>query len=201
MRIVAFSDTEDKHEQLSVPDGDVLVFAGDMSRYGSQKSIENFNEWLGSLPHHDKIVVCGNHDTLFERNPSLGRSLMTNCHYLQDEGIEVGGLKFWGTPWQPWFHNFAFNLPRGEKLAEKWSLIPEDTEILITHTPPFGFGDNTWDGRKGCEDLRKRIAHLSNLKLHFFGHIHEEYGIFNDGRVVFCNVSWCPDRSPIVIDI
>ena len=201
MRIVAFSDTEGSHRQLEVPDGDILVFAGDMSRQGSTRSIADFNSWLGRLSHPEKVVVAGNHDTLFERNPGVGRLLLSGCRYLQDEAAEIAGLKFWGSPWQPWFHDWAFNLPRGEKLAEKWAMIPEDTEILVTHGPPFGIKDDTGQGRAGCEDLRKRVAQLPKLKLHIFGHIHESPGVFREGGVVFANVSWRPGRQVTEITV
>lgn len=201
MRIVAFSDTEGQHGGLAVPDGDILVFAGDMSMHGSSRAIGAFNGWLGTLPHRDKIVICGNHDMLFERNLGVGRLLMSNCRYLQDEAAEIGGMKFWGSPWQPWFHDWAFNLPRGERLAEKWALIPDDTEILVTHSPPYGIGDDTGSGHAGCEDLRRRVEQLKNLKLHIFGHIHESPGIFKDGGVVFANVSWRPGRLATELEI
>lgn len=98
MRIVAFSDTEGRHGSLSVPDGDVVVCAGDLSQYGSSKAVSEFAKWFGALPHPEKIVVCGNHDMIFERNPGAARLLMVGCRYLQDEAAEVGGLKFWGEP-------------------------------------------------------------------------------------------------------
>lgn len=201
MRIVAFSDTEGKHDQLTVPDGDVLIFAGDMSHHGSSLAIEAFDRWLGLLSHKDKLVIAGNHDTLFERNPGIGRLLMRNCRYLQDEAAEIGGLKFWGSPHTPVFYNWAFNLPRGAKLAEKWAAIPEDTEVLITHGPPFGILDDTGQMRVGCEDLRKRVSQLPKLKAHIFGHIHESPGVFRDGDVVYANVSWQPGRQATVIDL
>jgi Icc-related predicted phosphoesterase len=201
MRIVAFSDTEGKHGQLEVPDGDVLVFAGDMSHHGSSVAIEEFDRWLGTLPHPNKLVIAGNHDTLFERNPGIGRLLMKNCRYLQDEVAEVDGVKFWGSPWQPWFFNWSFNLPRGDKLAEKWAMIPEDAEVLITHGPPFGIGDNTGQMQVGCEALRERVMKLPKLKTHIFGHVHESPGLFKQEGILFANVSWQPGRQAAVIDL
>jgi len=108
MRIVVFSDTEGKHDQVVVPDGDVLIFAGDMSRTGSAVAIEVFDRWLGTLPHATKLAIVDNHDTLPERNPGVGRLLLKNCHYLQDEAIEVGVLKFWGSPYSPPFFQLGF---------------------------------------------------------------------------------------------
>lgn len=198
---MAFSDTEGSHRQVEVPNGDILIFAGDISRQGSSRAIADFNAWLALLPHPEKVVIAGNHDTLFERNPGVGRLLLTGCRYLQDEAAEISGLKFWGSPHTPEFYNWAFNLPRGAKLAEKWAMIPKDTEVLVTHGPPFGVGDRTADGPVGCDDLRKRVEQLPKLKLHVFGHIHEEPGIFKRDGVVFANVSWRPGRAVTEIEI
>lgn len=201
MRIVAISDIENRHWGIELPQGDALVCAGDISGNGKTQEITDFNKWLGSQPHQNKIVVAGNHDRLFEKSQGVARLLMTNCHYLQDESIEIDGLKFWGTPWQPIFGYWSFNLPRGEKLAEKWAMIPDDTDVLITHGPPFGIGDfNGWE-HVGCEDLRRRVEQLPNLKLHIFGHIHESPGIFRQDGVVFVNASWRPMREIVVIDL
>jgi Icc-related predicted phosphoesterase len=108
---------------------------------GEKDCIKDFDDWLGTLPHKHKIVICGNHDLCFEDNPKEARKLMKNAHYLEDETIEIEGLKFYGSPWQPEFHNWAFNLNRGEEIKKKWDLIPNDTDVLITHGPPYGILD------------------------------------------------------------
>src|SRR6185369_13852794 len=100
-----------------------------------------FDAWLGTLPHREKVVIAGNHDFLFEQRPAEARALITNAVYLEDEAYEAGGLKIWGSPWQPWFFDWAFNLRRGEALARKWALIPPGTDLLVTHGPPMGIGD------------------------------------------------------------
>ncbi len=128
----------------------------------SVPEIEEFNQWFSSLPHKHKIFVAGNHDWLFETNNSYARSLLNkNIIYLQDSSIEIEGLKIYGSPWQPRFFDWAFNLMRGAELAEKWKMIPDDTDIFITHGPPNGildavpreyFVENT-----GCEELIKKV--------------------------------------------
>ena len=107
-------------------------------------------------------------------NPSEVKKELTNCTYLQDSWTEVYGLKIYGTPWQPMFCGWAFNLERGEKLLQKWDLIPDDTDILITHTPPVGYGDLCATGvRAGCVDLLTTVQKRVKPKYNIYGHIHE----------------------------
>lgn len=95
------------------------------------------------------------------------------------------------TPWQPEFCNWAFNLPRGEKLLEKWRLIPSDTDVLITHTPPFGRGDKVGYLNVGCEELAREVTERIQPQFHVFGHVHEGYGKSSDGTTVYMNASAC----------
>ena len=107
-------------------------------------------------------------------NPSQVRKELTNCTYLQDSSTEIYGLKIYGTPWQPKFCGWAFNLERGQELCEKWDKIPEDTDVLITHTPPVGYGDLCSTGiRAGCVDLLMSVQQRVKPKYHIYGHIHE----------------------------
>src|SRR6187200_3451602 len=107
MRIVAISDTHSKHEQIVVPAGDVLVHAGDITLYGKLDELHAFNHWLGRLPHRHKIVIAGNHDKILQERSDLARSILKNAIYLQDEAITIEGIKFYGSPWQPWHHDMA----------------------------------------------------------------------------------------------
>lgn len=95
------------------------------------------------------------------------------------------------TPWQPEFCNWAFNLPRGEKLLEKWRLVPSDTDVLITHTPPFGRGDKVGYLNVGCEELTREVTERIQPQFHVFGHVHEGYGKSSDGTTVYMNASAC----------
>ena len=141
MRIVCLSDTHNLHSAFAVPEGDVLVHAGDATLRGTREEVVAFDAWLGTLPHRHKVLVAGNHDWLFEREPDRARGMITNATYLQDEGVTIDGLAFWGSPWQPWFLSWAFNLQRGAPLREKWDRIPAATDVLITHGPPHGILD------------------------------------------------------------
>ena len=191
MELVCLSDTHGLHWQVSVPEGDVLIHAGDLTRYGHLEEVADFNTWLGKLPHRHKIVVAGNHDWCFERHPIAARALLTNAHYLLDEGVLIDNCRFYGSPWQPWFNDWAFNLKRSADLRAKWQAIPDDTDVLITHGPPYGHGDCLHTGAfVGCNDLLNRVE-LLKPALHIFGHIHEGHGITSNRHTQFVNASIC----------
>jgi Icc-related predicted phosphoesterase len=194
MRIVCISDTHNLHNQLEVPDGDILIHAGDISAIGEREDIINFNLWLGQLPHKYKIVIAGNHDFYFENEPIEAKELLSNAIYLNDSGVEIEGLKratfrIWGSPISPEFHDWAFNRKRGQEIRNHWEKIPENTDILITHCPPFGILDKTNDGKnEGCKDLLEIVSQIKP-RLHIFGHIHEAYGQTKNGETFFINAS------------
>lgn len=209
-KIVCLSDTHNRHEQIEVPGSDILIHAGDATIRGTIDEIILFNEWFAAFPHRHKIFVAGNHDWLFETSNRLARTLLdASIHYLQDCSVEIENLKIYGSPWQPRFFDWAFNLSRGAQLAEKWKLISEETDVLITHGPPFGILDAVrqryYVENTGCEDLRKRVETIKP-KLHVFGHIHCGYGRAESFGVRFVNASNCdesyaPVNPPIVIDL
>ncbi len=204
MRVVAVADTHTFQNDLGViPDGDVFVHAGDLCRGGRLNELAPVAEWLRALPHRHKVVVAGNHDWCFIRDPDAARELLGDgVDYLQDSGAVLDGVRFWGSPWQPAFHNWAFNLPRGQPLAAKWALIPEGTDVLITHGPPYGIGD--WCGepvRQGCKDLLAAVLRVKPL-LHLFGHIHQDGGFWYRDGVSFANVTaWECERGVSVFDL
>ncbi len=206
LRIVCLSDTHTRHWDVNVPHGDILIHAGDFTKRGSLRDLRDFNAFLGELPHRHKIVVAGNHDFCFEDAPADARPLLTNAVYLQDEAVCLAGLKFFGSPWQPWFFDWAFNLPRGAALREKWDRIPHDIDVLITHTPPSGILDRTATGAEvGCADLREAVRGI-RPRLHVFGHIHEAAGVTRRDGTTFVNACVCtlayePDNPVIVVEI
>lgn len=190
MKIICISDTHNLHKDLKIPDGDILIHAGDMTCVGGIDEIKEFNEWLGTLPHRHKIVIAGNHDLYFESAPFLANSLVTNAIYLNDSGIEIEGLKIWGSPISPNFQDWAFNRERGESIRKHWEMIPEDTDILITHCPPFGILDfNDKEKHEGCQDLLEIIQQKIKPRLHIFGHLHDAHGQTKIGETIFVNAS------------
>lgn len=214
MKIVCISDTHCLHSGLELPEGDVLVHAGDMLNSGLYvHEIEQYVNWLNKQTHkfYKIIQIAGNHDFLFEKNSKKWRTFLTeevhNLVYLEDEEYVFDGIKFYGSPYQPEFFNWAFNKKRGKELEEVWKKIPDDVNVLVTHSPPYGVLDKTRRNNEnvGCKDLSNRIEDLLQLKLHVFGHIHESYGVEHKNDVVHVNASSCTDKyvcsnKPIVIN-
>ena len=190
MRIVCISDTHGKHNKLVLPEGDMILHAGDFSSKGRPKEVRAFFRWFSDLPYRHKIVIAGNHDFLAENEPEYFRSLIPdNCHYLEDSGVTVEGIRIWGSPITPWFFDWAFNRKRGAEIRPYWEKIPEQTDILLTHGPPMGILDRTARGMQvGCEDLKAILPHI-NPAVHLFGHIHEAYGTQSVGGTLFVNAS------------
>src|SRR3990167_1307200 len=176
MKLVIISDTH--CQQIPVPDGDVLIHCGDHTYQGRHAETVHALGWLSDLPHKYKLIIAGNHELGWE-NPTKRRFLFKNyprLTYLHETGIEIEGIKFWGSPYQPYFMNWAFNRERGSQLQAHWAKIPDDTDVLITHGPPYGLGDtNGRDPRFGDEDLLKRVLEVKPT-IHCYGHAHHGYG-------------------------
>ena len=232
MIITFISDTHTKHGQLitvddirnsqqliDLPGGDLLIHAGDFMSSGySKHEAEDFLYWFNTIKGYDKkIFIAGNHDRIMQNDPDWATDILkeyTTINYLQDEeyGLyditEDRSINIYGSPWQPEFYQWAFNLPRnGEELKSKWDAIPENTDILITHGPAFGFLDDV-EGRRGihlgCELLINRIKEVKP-KIHVCGHIHSGYGHYFDGHTHFFNASILNERYnytnlPVTID-
>lgn len=146
MRLVILSDTDGHHGFISfVPDGDVLIHAGDLSLCGTLEEVEGFLGWFGALPHQHKLLVARSHDRLSEQRSTVAEGMMpSGITYLRDAGVSIEGINFWGSPWQPWFYDWAFNVQRGAEIAAKWALIPNDVHVLITHGPPIASSTRCW---------------------------------------------------------
>lgn len=225
-RFVCFSDTHGKHKAIPtshIVEGDVLLHAGDFSNTGEPQQVKDLAEWLAAYPAAHKVVIAGNHDVTFHadyykrawqryhRSPAdveATRALLTGpsspCIYLEDATTEVLGYQIYGSPWQPEFCDWAFNLVP-EELAPKWAEIPPDVDILMTHGPPWGIGDMTFCGKRaGCDHLLRAIRQRP-VTVHVSGHIHEGYGAVEDD-VLFVNASTCtlkykPMNKPVVFDL
>ena len=210
MRLVCISDTHNTQKAMRLPEGDVLIHAGDATGQGLSLEVQRFLAWFESQPHPHKILIAGNHDWLFQRHPDMATQLLAahpGITYLQDSGVEIEGVRFWGSPWQPWFCDWAFNLPRkGQALREVWNKIPLDTDALITHGPPHGVLDQVHSGEHlGCEELKIRLSAVKP-RVHVFGHIHDSYGVARSKATTFINASTCTEEyralnRPIVVDI
>lgn len=206
VRIVCLTDTHHLFGRVEVPDGDLLLHAGDHSQMGSLPEIQAAAQWLASLPHRDKVVIAGNHDFCLHDLGSRAADIFSPMTYLLDRSVVVDGLTIYGSPWTPEFgRGWAFQVPRGDAAAKVWSRIPDDTQILITHGPPAGICDLTVGGEQaGCDDLLRRVKQVKPL-LHLFGHIHEGYGCLQmDGcwsvNGSSCSVGYVYMQPPHVFD-
>ena len=191
LKIVCISDTHGKHADLRLPEGDILIHAGDFMTYGDRISeIAKFNHWLSKQPHRHKIVITGNHDLIFESDPSLARMQLPAATYLENSAVEIEGLRIWGSPQQPRFLDWAFNVDRGSAIRRYWDMIPPETDILITHGPPFGILDTitSSDESLGCEELAVAVQRV-RPKLHVFGHIHSGHGECGQDGIRYVNAS------------
>ena len=156
MVLVLFGDTHELHREVEVPPGDILICVGDFTMFSkSLSAIEDFNEWLGELPHRHKIVVPGNHEFFLESNPER-RSLLDNANVLIDEGIEIEGLSIYGSPMTPLLGT-AFGKSSPNDRARLWSKVPNDTHVLVTHGPPFGILDLPLDQAERMGDPSARL--------------------------------------------
>lgn len=208
MKICIISDTHSYHRKIEVPDADVLIHCGDHGWRGELDILEDFAHWMGDYPHKHKICILGNHDTFEIRHQDLPKlSFEKNgIKLLHNEGIEIDGLLFWGSPFTPRFGSWAWMRGRHE-MAKIWERIPDQTNVLITHGPPYGKLDKTAHGNNaGCQDLWHRIKQLNDLKLHCFGHIHEGAGQLEVQGVKYvnaasCDVNYDPINKPIVIEL
>lgn len=192
MKLVCISDTHGSHHDSVIPDGDVLIHAGDCTSNGGIVAACDFLDWFGSMPHRHKILVAGNHDFCFEnhhRSELVKIAGKLGITYLEDSGAEIEGVHFWGSPVQPEFFNWAFNKKRGQEINRHWRMIPGGTNVLITHGPPLGFGDVTSRGLSvGCSDLMAAISRIRPF-VHVCGHIHEGYGVRMYGPTTLINAS------------
>ena len=207
MNIQIISDTHNKHKHVTgdLPGGSLLLHAGDISSMGYEHEITEFAKWYDGLNYDNKIFIAGNHDWGFQNNVGKVKEivdfyktityLQDQLHTIQDDnGTEV---KIWGSPWQPEFYQWAFNLQKnGEELKSKWDMIPEGIDILITHGPAWGFLDDV-EGRRGehlgCELLAERIK-VIKPKIHICGHIHSGHGHYFDGHTHYFNASVLNER-------
>lgn len=203
MRLVCLSDTHGFHRRVTVPDGDILVFAGDLTGKGEFPILNDFCEWLKNMPHRDKVVIFGNHET-FAADLDSARSMIrdTGAKYLENSWCDVQGKRFWGSPYTPPFFNWAFMRTENE-LSESYLHIPHSTDILVTHGPPFGILDSNGREHCGSKALLSAVDERPWLEAHIFGHIHESYGHYSDNGVQFVNASigYRSENPPIILDL
>ena len=192
MKICIISDTHNKHKRLArLPNADMIIHCGDFTSMGREHEIRDFMKWYSLLPYTYKLIIAGNHDWLFQTNRLMAmEKVPKNVTYLEDSGVEIEGIKFWGSPVQPPFNNWAFNRPES-KLAEHWKAIPDNTDVLITHGPPHTIFDwSIYDNiHTGSPSLYFEVVNRIKPLVHAMGHIHGGYGIKVIENTTFINAS------------
>jgi Icc-related predicted phosphoesterase len=203
MKICIISDTHNKHNYLkNLPEADVIIHCGDITSVGRDYEVKNFIKWFSNLNFKYKIFIAGNHDFLFERDAIHAKSYIPeNVIYLEDNGIEIDGIYFYGSPVSKPFNNWAFNRPE-EKLLQHWQAVPDNTDVLITHTPPYSIMDWVdWNrSNEGSPTLYKEVVERIKPKIHCFGNIHGGYGIKTIENTTFINASNLDDNYMCVND-
>jgi len=211
MQLVFISDTHDVAtlgKWGTIPDGDVLIHAGDITPRGKLEQLTKAVKFFEKLPHKHKVFIAGNHDFCFEKEPAVSRAIMESAGlvYLENQLVEIDGLKIYGTPHQPWFYDWAFNVMNDKRREDIYSVIPENLDVLITHCPPYGILDRTYRGEPvGCTVLSTIVAQRKP-KFHCFGHIHESYGVQVQDGVTYinastCNLSYIAVNPPMVFEV
>lgn len=204
MKIIAIADLQGLCKQVTpdmLPGGDMLLIAGDLAGWGTKQELEEVNEWLGTLDYEHKVIVAGNHDQYLSN--TYGQSLFTNATYLENETVEIEGIKIYGSPMNE-MNELRFSYVWGfcdpAYIEEAAHLIPKDIDILLTHGPAYGFLDKLKDGRSvGSKVLRDAII-AKKPKYHIFGHIHESHGIEQFNDTTFVNAAICSERNQMLKD-
>jgi Icc-related predicted phosphoesterase len=196
-RIVACSDTHGKHLYLPIPEGDVFIFAGDFEIRNTFDLIE-MSTWLNNLPHKNVVAIFGNHDFTEHYGNDKIKEMFGRVNLLFNESITVDGFKIWGSPYSPYFNNWAWMQP-DNMLAEIWATIPLETEIVVTHTMPYGILDQCGPRMEsvGSLTLTDRIK-VVHPYIQIGGHLHESYGQYTDGKTDYYNVSVMDEQYKIV---
>lgn len=210
MRLVAISDVHEQWHNLIIPSCDILISAGDYSYQGRPEVVRDFHMWLDEQPATHIISVQGNHETWVEKNfieaKAIAQKECPDIHFIDEGLVEIDGLKIYGSAVTPFFGNWAWN-KHPHEIGAHWDKIPDNTDILISHGPPYNILDICPDGSKvGCYQLFSKIQQLKNLKVHIFGHIHHSAGSKYFNNVRYYNASICTETykplNPVtVIDL
>ncbi len=211
MKVWFISDTHNKHLELQVPDVDLVIHCGDESTHGNpcmnEPESRRFFDWYAALDIPTKVFVPGNHSTAVEQG-LIRPDEFPELRFLVHRAIECNGLKIFGSPYTPRFHDWAY-MKKRTQLDVVWQSVPDDVDILVTHGPPKGVLDMTRDFESkhliqvGCAALRRHVDERIRPKIHAFGHLHDEkgvsnYGMFTRGATQFINCSCCNLASKLM---
>ena len=208
MIITCISDLHGHYPELE--GGDLLIVSGDLTSHDKHFQYHQFFEWFKKTNYKKRLFIGGNHDNKLN-DFYCTKEELEHFQYLRDSGTEFEGLKIWGSPWTAWFHGInpnckAFTKNSEDSISKKWDMIPSDTDILITHGPPTAILDKSIDGKHcGSQSLFQKIIRTTQIKLHVFGHIHEDYGIveYQDKTFVNCSImneNYKPTNKPVRLE-
>ncbi|MFB6294422.1 MAG: metallophosphatase domain-containing protein [Candidatus Nanohaloarchaea archaeon] len=204
MDIVALSDTHGRHDRIDVPDGDILVHAGDITRRGTLAEVRGFREWLDSLPHRHTVVVAGNHEPVdLPGGHAAVAAALGGIHYLAGRSVDIDGVTVWGAPWQPGDWPQLLGIGRSH---DPGHAIPADADVVVTHAPPRGLRDRAVLGhRAGSRALRDAVA-AAAPEHHIFGHVHNARGTATWRGTRFTNAAVCdvirrPRHDPVTLSL
>ena len=230
-RIVCISDMHSRFCELTIPAGDILICAGDLTHGGYFKELVAFNNWISTLPHKHKIVIAGNHDRgldpIAKQSPHFQpqdesemnlssqdyKNILSNCTYLEFSDINLFGWKIYGLPTSlrktyGSGKSAAFQVAMGsQEHIQIIKSIPSDVDILVSHGPPYGVGDYEKGNHVGDSLLRKEVEEWLKPRYHIFGHVHASYGVYTNGMTTFINPSskMVPKsdnlNAPVILDI
>lgn len=205
-KLVALSDTHERHRQIDVPDGDVLMFAGDLTMTGEMAAVKDFAHWLADLPHEHKLVIGGNHDCCFtDHRRDKAIALLegdAGALYLQGHGTTIGELNVFGTPWTQTYNEWCLQKDE-DGLRREFQRIPADTDVLVSHGPAYGTGDYLDGyGHIGSEALRDVVERVQP-DLHLYGHVHQHHGRQAPGsyNVSVLDGEYNVVAEPVVIEV
>ncbi|TQD39601.1 metallophosphatase domain-containing protein [Haloflavibacter putidus] len=199
MNIICISDTHNQHRLLNIPYGEVLVHTGDFTEGGTKREVVDFFKWFAQQPHPYKVCIAGNHEFYLEKinTTQLAEIIPSNVHYLFQSSICIENVKFWGSPYSPINSRWAFS-KTSNAIAKHWEKIPQDTDVLLTHTPPYNILDESEaEVALGCEHLRKRVEKIQP-QFHIFGHLHNNYGKISRNKITYVNATSFNKNSKLI---
>lgn len=207
MRLVCCSDIHGFESKLTIPDGDVFIYAGDFSMRAQISHVQKFSQWVNSLPHKHKIVVAGNHDIAAETMGwSWTKETFAPVIYLSHELVQVEGMSVFGSPYSSAIYtpsDWVFDYPRfGERGERLWNALLDlpQIDILVTHGPPYSIGDRVGDVHPGEDPLVGDMTLYDVVRrkqplVHIFGHIHDGYGR-HERENMLVDLNWYAKMSP-----
>jgi len=200
IKIVCISDSHRQHWRMDIPDGDILLFAGD-AELDSFNALQDFNNWLGTLNFKHIVVIGGNHDMVLANYVMEEKEMFfSNAIYLENTSVQIEGIKIFGSPYSLRFFSWAF-MKSEKQLEQMWELIPKNTDIVLTHSPCRNILDvtTTTDENCGSFSLRNKIKELQT-KIHICGHLHSSHGKYTDYKTDYYNVSMLNDYYQYIFE-